>query len=97
MKLRFSRRAIRDVADIATFIRERNPEAVGKVRASILDALKTISAFPRVGRPQSVPRVRKLVTRRYPYLIYYSIDDEASEVVILAIRHPAQPREYTDL
>jgi plasmid stabilization system protein ParE len=43
-----------------------------------------------------VERVRKLVTRRYPYLVYYTIDDAADEIVILAIQHPAQEREHSD-
>ena len=41
--------------------------------------------------------MRKLVTRRYPYLVYYTIDDEAEEIVILAIRHPARQREHSDI
>jgi plasmid stabilization system protein ParE len=97
MKLRFTRRAIRDLTDIAAYLREHDPSAAARVRASILDSLKTIAAFPRVGRLQSVPRVRKLVTRKYPYLIYYSIDEATGELAILSIRHSAQARGYTDL
>jgi toxin ParE1/3/4 len=41
--------------------------------------------------------VGKIVTRRYPYLVYYSVDEEASEVIVVAIKHPARKREYTDL
>jgi len=96
MRLRFSRRAVRDLAEIAAYIRERDPSAAAKVRASILDSLKTIGAFPRVGRPQTLPRVHKLVTRKYPYLIYYSIDESAGEIIVLTIRHPAQARGYSD-
>ncbi|MFK4507326.1 hypothetical protein LPJ38_25865 [Bradyrhizobium daqingense] len=40
--------------------------------------------------------MRKLVTRRYPYLVYYTLDEEAGEVVILTIQHPAQAREHSD-
>ena len=40
--------------------------------------------------------MRKLVTRRYPYLVYYNADDEAEEIVILAIQHPAREREHSD-
>lgn len=40
--------------------------------------------------------MRKLVTRRYPYLVYCMLDEEAGEVVILAIQHPAREREHSD-
>jgi len=39
----------------------------------------------------------KLSRAAYPYLVYYSVDEEASEVIVVAIQHPARKREYTDL
>jgi toxin ParE1/3/4 len=52
--------------------------------------------FPYVGRQQKAEGVRKLVTRHYPYLVYYTTDVEAEEIVILTIRHPAREREHSD-
>jgi hypothetical protein len=40
--------------------------------------------------------VRKLATRQYPYLVYYTLDEEADEVVIVTIQHPAREREHSD-
>jgi hypothetical protein len=40
--------------------------------------------------------VRKLVTRRYPYFVDYTIDQGAHEIVILTIRHPGREREFED-
>nr|WP_249812786.1 type II toxin-antitoxin system RelE/ParE family toxin [Bradyrhizobium sp. 141] len=67
-----------------------------RVRAAILESLQNLVRFPRLGRPQKVEGVRKLVTRRYPYLVYYQLDEDAGEIVILAIQHPAQEREDSD-
>jgi hypothetical protein len=36
------------------------------------------------------------VERRYRYLVYYSVDEGADEVVILTIQHPSRSREYSD-
>jgi len=96
MKLRFTPRAAQDLADIATYIREHNLKAALRVRAAILESLQNLVLFPHLGRQQTVESVRKLVTRRYPYLVYYTTDDEAEEVVILAIQHPAREREHSD-
>ena len=49
-----------------------------------------------MGRRQTVEGVRKIVTRRYPYLVYYKVDAVTREVVVLSIRHPARKREYED-
>ena len=66
------------------------------MRSAILESLQNLVLFPRLGRRQQLEGVRKVVTRRYPYLVYYTIDDSAEEVVILAIQHPAQEREHSD-
>ena len=96
MKLRFTPRAARDLVGIADRVREHSPQAALRVRAAIFESLQSLVLFPHIGRQQKVEGVRKLVTRRYPYLVYYTADDGAGEIVILAIQHPAREREYPD-
>src|SRR5437667_4530091 len=72
------------------------PQAALRVRAAILESLQSLVLFPHIGRQQKVEGVRKLVTRRYPYLVYYTADDDAQEIIILAIQHPAREREHSD-
>jgi len=69
MKLRFAPRAVQDLADIAAYVRKHNPEAALRVRAAILESLQNLVLFSHIGRQQTVESVRKLVTRRYPYLV----------------------------
>jgi toxin ParE1/3/4 len=96
MKLRFSPQPIQDLIHIADYIRERNPAASLRVRAAILDSLQNLILFPEIGRRQSVEGVRKLVTRNYPYLVYYTVDSAAEEIIILSIQHPARERKHED-
>ena len=96
MKLRFTPRAIQDIAEIGDYVREHSPQAALRVRAAILASLQSLVLFPHIGRQQKVEGVRKLVTRPYPYLVYYTADDEAEEVVILTVQHPAREREHSD-
>jgi len=96
MKLRFTPRATANVAEIADYIRVRNPAAALRVRSDIYQGLQNLILFPRVGRRQKAEGVRKLVTRRYRYLVYYVVDDEMGEIVILSVKHPAQRREHSD-
>ena len=96
MKIRFTPRATAHLADIADYLHSHNPAAAQRVRGAIFDSLRNLVAFPYIGRRQQVEGVRKLVTRKYPYLIYYTVDAAAGEIVILSIKHPAQRREYSD-
>ena len=75
MKLRFTLRAVENLADIADYIHARNPSAARRVRAVIYETLQNLILFPHVGRSQQVEGVRKVVTRRFGYLIYYTIDE----------------------
>jgi toxin ParE1/3/4 len=96
VKLRFAPRAAQDLAGIADYIRTHNPAAAQRVRAAILQSLQNLVLFPQVGRAQTVKGVRKLVTRKYPYLVYYTVDEAAEEIIILTIQHPAREREHED-
>jgi plasmid stabilization system protein ParE len=96
MKLRFTPRAIEDIVSIAAYIQARNPVAAERVRAAIYESLQNLVLFPGAGRPQQAEGVRKLVTRKYAYLVYYTIDDAAEEIVVLNVKHSAQKREHED-
>jgi toxin ParE1/3/4 len=67
-----------------------------RVRAAILESLQNLVLFPQVGQQQKVEGVRKLVTRRYPYLVYYTADESAEEIIIITIQHPAREREHSN-
>lgn len=96
MRLRFAPRAVHDLAAIADYIRQHNPKAALRVRGAILETLRSLVQFPHVGRRQAIEGVRKIVTRRYFYVVYYTVDEAAGDIVILAIQHPAREHEYSD-
>lgn len=96
MKLRFTRQAKQDLETIANYIGTHDRDAARRVRAAILYSLQMLVLFPRIGRRQKVEGVRKLVTRRYRYLVYYTVDDTSQEIVLLTIQHPARQREQSD-
>lgn len=97
MKLRFAPRATKDLVEIADYIHASNPTAAERVRDAILNALQGLLMFPNAGRRQATEGVRKLVVRKYPYLIYYTADPSAGEIIVLSIRHSARDREHTDI
>ena len=90
MKLRFTTHAVQD-------LRARNPVAAQRVRAAVYDTLRNLILFPKVGRRQTTEGVRKVITRKYPYLIYYTVDEAADEIIILNVKHPARERDDSDV
>ena len=97
MRLRFTARAFRDLEDISDYIRTHSPRTATRVSTAILESLDALTAFPAIGRRQSVAGVRKLVTKRYRYLAYYRIDEAADEVIILTVQHSARERQFDDV
>lgn len=96
MKVRFTKRATENLVEIADYLHERNPAAGRRVRSAILESLKILASFPHAGRVQSTERVRKLVTRKYSYLVYYTVDEAADHLIVLSIKHPSREREHDD-
>jgi toxin ParE1/3/4 len=97
MKLRFTRRSVENLADIARYLNHRNPQAALRVQAAIEGSLQHLISFPRAGRSQTTEGVRKLVIRKYFYLVYYTLDEAADEIIVLSVKHPAREREHDDL
>ena len=97
MKLRFTPRATHDLAEIAEYVRTRNLSAAPAVRGAILRSLQNLTLFRQSVVPKMSRGVRKLVTTKYRYFVYYAVNEAAEEVVILTIRHSARRRKYQDL
>ena len=55
-----------------------------------------LARHPRMGRLQTADGVRKIVTRKYSYRIYYTIDEAADELIIANILHGARSTGYSD-
>ncbi len=84
------------MAEIGDYLHAHNPSAALAVRDAILYSLQNVALFPAIGRRQDVEGVRKLVTRRYRYLIYYTVDEMADEAIILTIHHASRRHDYSD-
>jgi toxin ParE1/3/4 len=90
MRLRFTPRAITDLTEIAEHIRADNPAAAIRVRNAIVETIGLILEFPSIGRAQNIAGVRKAIVRKLPFLIYYLVDTQSGEIVVLTIRHAAR-------
>jgi len=84
MRIRYTRRAFFDRESIFDYLDERSPQGARNVQRAIVQAIRSLKEYPRLGRITVVAEVRELTVPRYPYKVYYRIDGE--EIWLLHIR-----------
>ena len=70
-----------------------NPRAAERIGAAIVNATRLLPTSPRAGVGKLLG-VRRLVVGRYPYPIYYTVDEAAVDVI--AVRHALRRRDHQD-
>jgi plasmid stabilization system protein ParE len=67
------------------------------VIAYIQRSIGRLADFPYSARPSEIPDIRELPIVRYPYIVFYAVDEDKHEVLILRVRHTSQdPAHYLD-
>ena len=89
MSVRFTRRAINDLASIREYIADDNPMAASRMAVEIVAVCDRLEIFPERGKPGLRKGTRELTTV-WPYVIVYRIS--GADIDILAIWHGAQDR-----
>jgi toxin ParE1/3/4 len=87
MRLRYAERAIADLEAIQAYIAADNPSAASKVGKRIKGAIDLLENLPELGRPSRFAGTRVLLVARTPYAVYYTVERQRGEVVIVHIRH----------
>jgi plasmid stabilization system protein ParE len=88
--VRYTQAALAELGDIFSYIAQYNRAAAAQVVARVEESARRLERFPQMGTPKYKPGVRMIPLRRYPFLIFYTI--EADEVLILSVRHAARRR-----
>jgi toxin ParE1/3/4 len=89
VKLRYSPRARRDIAEIADYLTARSPNGAVSVKRRIRKTIDLVAAFPGAGRRlDQRPGVRVMPIGRHPYLVFYTL--RGDEIVVLHVRHGAR-------
>ena len=91
MNLRYTPKALAELAEILAYITERSPRGAPKVQARIQAITALLVQYPHSGQLTSESGLRRIVTPPYPYLIFY--EATAEEVVIIGVRHAAREPE----
>ena len=88
MSVRYTARALAQLAEIFDYIAHDNPRAAQEVQAKIRASIENLGRFPFAGHTTDKPSVRVFTVVRYPYRIFYSVYLD-NDVAILRILHGA--------
>lgn len=89
MRLHWTRRAERDLDEIAAYIGQDNPAAAARVVLELIDQVENLlPAHPAIGRPGRVVGTRELVIGELPYVIPYRM--RGQDLEILRVLHASR-------
>lgn len=83
MRVRWLRKAIRNLDDEATYIAQENPQAAAEMFAYVKAKVDALGDFPALGRPGRV-----LVIDRYPLIVPYRVVGD--ELHVLRVFHTSR-------
>lgn len=88
MIVRYTQRAENDLAAILDYLIAQSPEAARRVAASLEETIGVIANHPFGTRKTGRPLLLVKIVPRYPYKIFYRVQEDASEIV--HIRHASR-------
>ena len=81
MRVKWLRKALRNLDDEATYIATDNATAARLVVKRVLDAVVQLAEQPGLGRPGRVPGTRELVVLKTRYIVPYRVHGQSVEIL----------------
>ncbi len=88
MKVRYTENASAEISRIFEYIARENPSAADAIVRRLENVLAKLVLFPHMGRTCDIPGVFVVPLGRYPYAVYYTIEDD--ELIVLHVHHGAR-------
>ena len=80
-RLRWLRKALRNLDAEATFISTDDPNAARRVVSRVLAAVELLAEQPGLGRPGRVPGTRELIVPKTRYIVPYRVRGDSIEIL----------------
>ena len=81
MRVRYTRQALDDLEMISDYYRAISPRLANTIVFEIERRIDHLSRLPLIAPQTDEPGIRELVVLRYPYKVYYRIDDRGVEIM----------------
>jgi len=93
LRLRWTKRAERDLDEIASYIGQDSPVAAARVVLELIDRVEaTLTKRPAIGRAGRVLGTRELVMGELPYIVPYRVRE--NDIEILRVLHTSRRWPY---
>ncbi len=89
-RVRYLPKAAKQLDDILSYLANHNPAAARRVGHAIRQGIQRVAQFPHSSRPSEVEGIRELPIVRYPYIVFYAVNDRVREIQVLRVRHTSQ-------
>jgi len=90
MKVRYSPRAITDLASIRDFLSQRSLSGAANVMAAILASIEFIRRNPLGAQKTNIAGVRGKIVQRYRFKVFYRVIESEDVIEIVHVRHTAR-------
>jgi toxin ParE1/3/4 len=81
MRVRWLRKALRNLDDEASFVAADDAAAARLVVERVIEAVAQLAEQPGLGRPGRVPGTRELVVSKTRYIVPYRVHGDTIEVL----------------
>lgn len=81
MRVRWLRKALRNLDEEADYIAQDDPKAAQLVVQRVLASISTLAEQPGIGRPGRVPGTRELVVLKTRYIAPYRVRGETIQIL----------------
>jgi toxin ParE1/3/4 len=81
VRVRWLRRALRNLDEEADYIARDDPQAAAQVVERIAASVDLLATQPALGRPGRVPGTRELIITGTPYIVPYGVRDDTVEIL----------------
>jgi toxin ParE1/3/4 len=88
MNIRYSRRALSQLASVSEYLLERNRSAADNVTASIRSTIARLREMPLLGKPTDEADVHVIIEPEYLFRVFYSV--KGQQVFVIRILHGRQ-------
>ena len=88
MNVRYSRRALSQLASVYEYLEQHNRSAADNVVASIRSTIARLKEMPLLGKATDEEGVHVIIEHEYRYRVFYTV--ELEEVFVVRILHGRQ-------
>ncbi len=90
MKVRYSRRATKDLAAIHDYLIQHSRQGAINVLTSIYASVEFIRRHAEAAQATNITGVRAMVVRRYRFKIFYRLVEAQNAIEIVHVRHTSR-------